>query len=80
MGKGVPSNSTVVLEPNASTPAPKIRPAPWMRIYDLALEVDEDISRVLQDPLAEKLYEYDGQFFTPRSTNGLHTAFDGWHA
>lgn len=50
-----------------------------MRVYDLALDVDQDIHRILQDPLAEKLYEYDGQFFTPRSTSGFHTAFDGLH-
>src|SRR5215469_17249275 len=49
------------------------------QIYSLALEVDEDISRILKDPLAEKLYEYDGQFFTPRGTSGFHTAFDGLH-
>ena len=50
-----------------------------MRAYDLALDVDEDINGILQDPLAEKLYEYDGQFFTPRGTTGFHTAFDGLH-
>ena len=49
------------------------------QIYNLALEVDEDISRVLKDPLAGKLYEYDGQFFTPRGTSGFHTAFDASH-
>ena len=49
------------------------------QVFDLALEVDEDISRVLKDPLAEKLYEYDGQFFTPRGTSGFHTAFDALH-
>jgi hypothetical protein len=49
------------------------------QIYNLALEVDEDISRILKDPLAEKLYEYDGQFFTPRGTTGFHTAFDALH-
>ena len=50
-----------------------------MRIYDLALDVDGDIDRILQDPLAQKLYEYDGQFFTPRGTSGFQTAFDGLH-
>ena len=50
-----------------------------IQIFDLALEVDDDISRILQDPLAEKLYEYDGQFFTPRGTSGFHTAFDTQH-
>jgi len=49
------------------------------QIYNLALEVEEDISSVLKDPLAEKLYEYDGQFFTPRGTTGFHTAFDASH-
>jgi hypothetical protein len=48
-------------------------------IYDLALEVEDNINRILQDPRVEKLYEYDGQFFTPRGTNGFHTAFDGLH-
>jgi hypothetical protein len=47
--------------------------------FDLALDVDEDIGRILQDPLVDKLYEYDGQFFTPRGTSGFHTAFDGLH-
>ncbi len=49
------------------------------QVFDLALEVDEDIGRILQDPLAEKLYEYDGQFFTPRGKSGFHTAFDALH-
>jgi hypothetical protein len=50
-----------------------------MSIYDLALEVDEDINTILKDPLAGKLYEYDGQFFTPRGRTGFHTAFDTLH-
>jgi hypothetical protein len=49
------------------------------QVFDLALEVDEDISRILHDPLVDKLYEYDGQFFTPRGTSGFHTAFDALH-
>ena len=47
------------------------------RVYSLALEVDEEIARMLKDPLIKRLYEYDGQFFTPRGARGFHTAFDG---
>jgi hypothetical protein len=49
------------------------------QVYNLALDVDEDIGRILKDPLVRRLYEYDGQFFTPRGTRGFHTAFDGLH-
>ena len=49
------------------------------RICNLALDIDEEIGRILKDPLARRLYEYDGQFFTPRGTRGFHTAFDGSH-
>jgi hypothetical protein len=48
-------------------------------IYNLALDIDEEIGRILKDPLVRKLYEYDGQFFTPRGTRLFHTAFDGVH-
>ena len=46
-------------------------------VYNLALEIDEEIGRILKDPLVRRLYEYDGQFFTPRGTRGFHCAFDG---
>ena len=49
------------------------------RICSLALDIDEEIGRILKDPLARRLYDYDGQFFTPRGTRGFHTAFDGLH-
>jgi len=49
------------------------------RVYNLALDIDEEIGRILKDPLVGRLYEYDGQLFTPRNTRGLHTAFDGLH-
>jgi hypothetical protein len=49
------------------------------RIHNLALEIDQDIGRILKDPLVGRLYEYDGQFFTPRGTRFFHTAFDGLH-
>jgi hypothetical protein len=49
------------------------------QVYNLALQIDEDIGRILKDPLARRLYEYDGQFFTPRDTRGFHVAFDGLH-
>ena len=49
------------------------------QVYDLALDVDEEIGRILKDPLVRRLYEYDGQFFTPRGTGLFHTAFDGLH-
>ena len=48
-------------------------------VYNLAIEIDEEISRILKDPLVRRLYEYDGQFFTPRGTRLFHTAFDGLH-
>jgi len=48
-------------------------------VYNLALDIDEEIGRILKDPLARRLYDYDGRFFTPRGTRGFHTAFDGSH-
>lgn len=48
-------------------------------VYNLALDIDEEIGRILKDPLVRRLYEYDGQFFTPRGTRLFHTAFDGVH-
>ena len=48
-------------------------------VYNLALDIDEEIGRILKDPLVRRLYEYDGQFFTPRGTRHFHTAFDGLH-
>ena len=49
------------------------------QVYDLAVDVDEEIGRILKDPLVGRLYEYDGRFFTPRGTRLFHTAFDGLH-
>ena len=49
------------------------------RVHNLAVDTDEEISRILKDPLVGRLYEYDGQFFTPRGTRYFHTAFDGLH-
>jgi hypothetical protein len=46
-------------------------------VYNLALDIDEEIGSILKDPLVRRLYEYDGQFFTPRGTRLFHTAFDG---
>lgn len=48
-------------------------------IYELALDVDGEIGRILKDPLVGRLYEYDGLFFTPRGTSLFHRAFDGIH-
>jgi hypothetical protein len=48
-------------------------------IYNLALDIDENITTILKDPLARRLYDYDGRFFTPRGARGFHTAFDGLH-
>jgi hypothetical protein len=48
-------------------------------VCKLAFDIDEEIARILNDPLARRLYDYDGQFFTPRGTRGFHTAFDGLH-
>jgi hypothetical protein len=49
------------------------------RVHNLALDIDEEIGRLLKDPLVRRLYEYDGQFFTPRGGRYFHTAFDGLH-
>jgi hypothetical protein len=49
------------------------------QIYNVAIDIDEEIGRILNDPLVRRLYEYDGQFFTPRGTRRFHTAFDGLH-
>ena len=48
-------------------------------VYNLALDIDQEIGRILKDPLVRRLYDYDGQFFTPRGTRHFHTAFDGLH-
>jgi hypothetical protein len=50
-----------------------------VRVHNLALDIDEEIGRILKDPLVGRLYEYDGQFFTARSIRLFHTAFDGLH-
>jgi len=49
------------------------------RVHNVALDIDEEIGRILKDPLVGKLYEYDGQFFTARGIRLFHTAFDGLH-
>ena len=49
------------------------------QVYKLALDIDVEIGRILQDPLARRLYDYDGRFFTPRGARGFHTAFSGLH-
>jgi hypothetical protein len=48
-------------------------------VYNLALDIDEEIDKILKDPSARRLYDYDGQFFTARGTRHFHTAFDGLH-
>jgi len=50
-----------------------------IQVYNLALDIDEEIARILKDPFARRLYDYDGQFFTPRGARGFHVAFDGLH-
>lgn len=47
------------------------------QVYNLALDIDGEIGRILKDPWVGKLYEYDGRFFVPRGTQLFHTAFDG---
>jgi hypothetical protein len=50
-----------------------------MRVHNLALDTDEEIGRILKDPLVGRLYEYDGQSlfpeargtFTPHSTASI---------
>jgi hypothetical protein len=48
-------------------------------IYRVAVDIDEEIERVLKDPRVRKLYDYDGQFFTARFERLFHTAFNGHH-
>jgi len=48
-------------------------------VYNLALDIDDEIGRILKDPWVRRLYEYDGRFFTPRGTRGFHAVFDGLH-
>lgn len=50
-----------------------------VHIYGLALATQEEIERILRDPLVIQLYAYDGQFFTARHMRLFHTAFDGFH-
>jgi hypothetical protein len=50
-----------------------------MSIYDLVLEIDQELDRILMDRLVQSSYEYDGQFFTPKCSWGFHRAFDGIH-
>lgn len=50
-----------------------------LHIYEFVLSVDEEIGRILHDPLVAKLYEYDGLFFTAREGGGFHRAYDGIH-
>jgi hypothetical protein len=50
-----------------------------MSIYDLVLEIDQELDRILMDRLVQSSYEYDGQFFTPKHSWGFHRAFDGVH-
>jgi hypothetical protein len=49
------------------------------QVQEAALEIDEEIGRILKDPKVRKLYDYDGQFFTARFERLFHTAFDGDH-
>lgn len=37
-------------------------------VYNLAIEIDDEIDKILKDPLVRRLYEYDGKLFTPRGT------------
>jgi hypothetical protein len=50
-----------------------------LQIYAVALDIDEEIGRILKDPRVGKLYDYDGQFFTARFERLFHTAFNGHH-
>jgi hypothetical protein len=50
-----------------------------IEIYDLVLEADDEIDRILRDPLVQKFYEYDGRFFSRKSNWGFYRAFDGIH-
>lgn len=49
------------------------------RVHNLALDIDQEIDRILKDPRVRRLYEYDGQFFTSRGARLFHRAFDGLH-
>jgi hypothetical protein len=50
-----------------------------LRICHIVLDVDEQLDRILADPLVRIFYEYDGRFFCPKHGWGFHRAFDGVH-
>lgn len=48
------------------------------RICESVREVDQEIDRILRDPLVSEAWEYDGKCFVARRGYfGLHVAFDG---
>jgi len=59
--------------------SPEEARATTIGIFNTALEVDEEIDRILRDPMIQKSYKYDGCFFTPKYGWGFYRAFDGIH-
>jgi hypothetical protein len=46
-------------------------------IESLARDVDDEITKILSDPLVLRLFNYDGKLFTPRGAYSFHRVFDG---
>ena len=49
------------------------------QVEEVVFGIDQNINCILEDPLVKRLFDYDGKFFTPRGSGGLHMAFDGLH-
>ena len=47
------------------------------RIHALTVEVDQEINRILSDPLVPLIFKYDGKLFIGRGTSCFHRAFNG---
>ena len=50
------------------------------QINDRVMEVDDEIDRILRDPLVSESWEYDGRCFVLKNNGfGLQVAFDGFN-
>lgn len=47
------------------------------KIYVIAVEIDKNIGALLEDPEVLKKYDYDGEFFKPKSGYDFFKAFSG---
>lgn len=48
-------------------------------IYEIALDIDQAIDRLLEDPRVLKKYNYDGEFFEPKDGGSSYKTYDGPH-